>query len=139
MAKPYLTENIVNDQLVKEAYERMKTEVKASHILVLADENLSPQDTLKAYNKISNIRGKALSGEDFDQLAKEFSEDPSARTNGGNLGYFTAFQMVYPFEEHAYKTNSGDISSIFKTKFGYHILKVHDNGLPEAKFAHRTS
>ncbi len=126
LAKPYLTENIVNDQLVKEAYERMKTEVKASHILVLADENLSPQDTLKAYNKISDIRGKALSGEDFDQLAKEFSEDPSARTNGGNLGYFTAFQMVYPFEEHAYKTNSGDISSIFKTKFGYHILKVHD-------------
>jgi peptidyl-prolyl cis-trans isomerase SurA len=126
LAKPYLTENIVTEKLVQQAYERMKEEVKVSHILISADENTSPEDTLKAFNKINELRQRVLNGEDFNKVAAENSQDPSAKMNSGSLGYFTALQMVYPFEEKAYNTNPGDISPVFRTRFGYHILKVHD-------------
>ncbi len=126
LAQPYLTEKGVTEQLCREAYERMKEEVNASHILIEIGPDADPKDTLVAYNKIMDIRQKALSGQDFGKLAAEKSQDPSAKTNKGNLGYFTALQMVYPFEEAAYKTKVGEISNPVRTRFGYHILKVHD-------------
>lgn len=128
LAQPYLTDNEMNKALVEQAYERMKTEVRASHILVKVDPNASPEDTLKAYKRILSIRDKVLKGEDFATLAKSKSgsEDPSAETNGGDLGYFTAFQMVYPFEEAAYNLKVGEVSQPVRTRFGYHILKVTD-------------
>ncbi|HSZ71752.1 MAG TPA: peptidylprolyl isomerase [Cytophagaceae bacterium] len=124
LAQPYLTEKEVTQQLVREAYERMKEEVRASHILIIVKPDADPKDTLIAYNKIKSIREKALKGEPFDKLAKANSEDPSAASNAGDLGYFTALQMVYPFEDAAYKTPVGSISNIVRTRFGYHILKV---------------
>lgn len=126
LIKPYLTERDVNDRLVRQAYERLKTEINASHILIQLNENASPGDTLRAYEKISSIRDRVNAGEDFNTLAGELSEDPSAAMNRGQLGYFTALQMVFPFEEMAYATNAGEISPVFRTSFGYHILKVHD-------------
>lgn len=127
LKKPYLTETQVTDSLVREAYNRMKREVKASHILVKLDEKAIPEDTLKAYNRIIEIRSKAINGGDFVTLAKEYSDDPSAKTNGGDLGYFTAFQMVYPFENMAFNTPKGEVSAPVRTKFGYHIIKVLDS------------
>ena len=126
LAKPYLVENRVTDQLIEEAYERMKQEVKASHILIQVPEDASPADTLAAYQKIDSLRSLALNGASFAMLAEQYSNDPSAATNGGDLGYFTALQMVYPFENAAYRTEEGDISEPFRTRFGYHIVKVHD-------------
>jgi peptidyl-prolyl cis-trans isomerase SurA len=126
LAKPYLTDKAVTQKLVAEAYERMKEEVNASHILIKCDPKADPKDTLAAYNRIMELRKKILAGEDFAKLAKESSEDPSAKYNDGNLGYFTAMQMVYPFEDAAYKTAKGSISSPVRTQFGYHILKVSD-------------
>ena len=126
LKKPYLTETKVADSLIQEAYDRMKKEVNASHILIKVSENASSEDTLKAFQKIDKIRERAVSGEDFAELAKEFSEDPSAKTNGGNLGYFTSFQMVYPFESAAYTTAKGEVSEPVRTRFGYHIIKVID-------------
>ncbi|UII22679.1 peptidylprolyl isomerase [Fulvivirga ligni] len=126
LKKPYLTENKVTDQLIQEAYDRYKEDINASHILITVDENASPEDTLKAYNEIIDIRNRALNGEDFSKLAGEFSDDPSAKTNGGNLGYFSSFQMVYPFESAAYNTAKGSISTPVRTRFGYHIIKVLD-------------
>ena len=126
LAKPYLVENRVTDQLIEEAYERMKQEVKASHILIQVPEDASPADTLAAYQKIDSLRTLALEGASFAMLAEQYSNDPSAATNGGDLGYFTALQMVYPFENAAYRTEEGDISEAFRTRFGYHIVKVHD-------------
>ena len=126
LKKPYLTESKVTERLVNEAYERYKTEVKASHILILVDPGAAPSDTLKAFKLISDIREKAISGVDFAKLAREYSQDPSAKTNGGNLGYFTSFQMVYPFETMAYSTAVDDISNPVRTKFGYHLIKVED-------------
>jgi peptidyl-prolyl cis-trans isomerase SurA len=122
LAKPYLSEKSVTEQLIQEAYDRLATEINASHILI----GIKSEDTLAAWNKIMKIREQALNGEDFHQLARQHSEDPSAGMNSGNLGYFTALQMVYPFENAAYQTPVGEISNPVRTNFGYHILKVHD-------------
>ncbi|WP_375415823.1 peptidylprolyl isomerase [uncultured Hymenobacter sp.] len=138
LAQPYLTEKSVTDQLVREAYERMQQEISAAHILVRVAPDAVPADTLAAYQKISQYRQQVTGGEDFAKLAGTVSEDPSARENGGKLGYFTAMQMVYPFETAAYKTPVGQVSPPVRTRFGYHIIKVNDRrpAQGEIKVAH---
>lgn len=128
LAQPYLIDSSQNSFLVNQAYERMKTEIRASHILIRVDENALPEDTLRAYNKILALKKRIEAGEDFATVAKSKggSEDPSAQRNNGDLGFFTAFQMVYQFEEAAYTTPVGSISNPVRTKFGYHILKIVD-------------
>jgi peptidyl-prolyl cis-trans isomerase SurA len=128
LANPYLIDSASNNSLVLEAYDRFKTEVRVSHILLRVDPNALPKDTLDAYNRITALKNRIEKGEDFSSVAKmkNGSEDPSAINNGGDLGYFTAFQMVYSFEEMAYSTAVGMISEPFRTRFGYHILKVTD-------------
>jgi peptidyl-prolyl cis-trans isomerase SurA len=126
LAQPYLTEKSVTDQLVREAYEHSQKEVNASHILIRVAPEADPKDTLAAYNKIVALRQRVTGGEDFEKVARETSEDPSARENGGRLGYFTALQMVYPFEAAAYRTPVGQVSQPLRTRFGYHIIKVND-------------
>ncbi len=126
LRKPYLPDAKLVDSLVKMTYERMQEEINASHILISVKPDASPADTLKAYSKISELRKKILAGESFERVAATLSDDPSARANQGNLGYFTAMQMVYAFENAAYTTKIGDISQPVRTRFGYHILKVID-------------
>lgn len=126
LAKNYTTDSKVTGELVQEAYNRLQKEVNASHILILCEESASPADTLKAYKQIADIRKRAAAGEDFGKLAREFSQDPSAKENNGELGYFTAFRMVYAFESAAYHTPKGSISKPIRTRFGYHIIKVND-------------
>lgn len=126
LARPYIVSKEATDKLVRETYERLQEEVNASHILIKVSPDAEPKDTLAAYNKIKEIREKALKGEDFATLALQNSEDPSVSANEGNLGYFTALQMVYPFESAAYKTPKGQISEIVRTDFGYHLIKVLD-------------
>ena len=123
LAKNYLTDREISEALVKEAYERSLKEVNAAHILVKCDENANPADTLAAYKKALDIRKKLLKGEDFGKLAIEFSDDPSAQQNRGDIGYFTVFQTVYPFESAAYNTKVGEISMPVRTNFGYHLVK----------------
>ena len=126
LAKTYTNDSKVTKELVDEGYQRLLKEVNASHILILADENASPADTLAAYKKISDIRERILKGEDFGALAQELSQDPSAKENKGNLGYFTSFRMVYAFENGAYTTPVGTVSKPIRTRFGYHLIKVND-------------
>ncbi len=133
LSRTYLYEDKIIEELAKEAYERSKEEIKASHILITVDYEAVPQDTLKAYNKIKSVREKAIKGEDFIELAKKYSEEPGAKERGGELGYFTVFSMVYPFENAAYNTKVGEISDIIRTSFGYHILKVNDRRVAEPK------
>jgi peptidyl-prolyl cis-trans isomerase SurA len=126
LSKSYLNDSKVTNELVQEAYGRMLQEIRASHILVLVDENAAPEDTLKAYQKITDIKKRIESGEDFAQVAQQFSEDPSVKENNGDLGYFSAFRMVYPFENAAFSTAVGNVSKPFRTRFGYHVVKVVD-------------
>ncbi len=126
LAKPYLTDKKVTEHLISEAYERMKWEINASHILINCAENANPKDSLIAYNKIMDLRKRYLKGERFDSLAIKYSEDPSAVKNSGLLGWFTSFHMIYPFETEAYNTPKGEVSMPFRTRFGYHLLKVND-------------
>ena len=126
LSKNYINDSKVTLELVQEAYDRLRKEIRASHILVLVDEGASPEDTLKAYNKIKDIKNRLNAGEDFVQVAQQFSEDPSAKENSGDLGYFSAFRMVYPFENAAFKTPVGEVSQAFRTRFGYHLVKVVD-------------
>lgn len=127
LAQPYLAAKDVEDKLIQEAFERSKYSVNASHILLMIDESASSEDTTTAYNRIMNLRDSVVKfGQDFNVIAKRHSQDPSAKDNGGNLGYFNVFDMVYPFESAAYNTNIGSVSMPVRTKFGYHILKVND-------------
>ena len=127
LARPYLTETRLLDSLSLVTYERLKTEVHASHILIGLPEDHSPEDTLGAYERIISLRELISSGEKgFGQAAFEHSEDPSAKQNRGDLGYFSAMQMVYPFEDAAYRLPVDSISSPIRTDFGYHLIKVHD-------------
>ena len=126
LAKNYITDAKVTKELIEEGYNRSLKEVHAAHILLNLEENAVPADTLKIYNQILDIRKKALGGEDFSKLAKQFSQDPSAKENSGDLGYFSAFRMVYPFESAAFKTKKGEISMPVRTRYGYHIVKVLD-------------
>lgn len=125
LAKPYLTDRAKVEELVREAYHRLKEEVRVSHILVKVDKEAEPQDTMLAYNKILELRKSVLNGKSFEQVASTHSQSPSAK-QGGNIGYFTALQMVYPFESASYTTQIGSISDLLRTKFGYHFLKVTD-------------
>jgi len=138
LEKPYLTDNSIDEKLFTEAYERMQKDVKASHILLKMEENAVPSDTLKVYKRIIEIRDRIVKGEDFADVAREVSEDPSAKNNGGMLGYFTVFQMVYPFESAAYNTEINEISMPVRTKFGYHLLKTWDkrDAVGKVKVAH---
>jgi peptidyl-prolyl cis-trans isomerase SurA len=128
LAQPYLTDKDVNEKLLQQTYQRLNEDVHAAHILVKVSETALPKDTLEAYAKIMKIRARILKGEDFNKVAGEkgISDDPSAVENGGDLGYFTALQMVYPFESAAYNTKVGEVSMPVRTRYGYHILKVTD-------------
>jgi len=126
LAKSYLQDREVTDKLLMEAYERSKWEIRASHILIKVEGEGLPADTLKAYKTASDLRKKILRGEDFETLAREFSADPSVKDNGGDIGYFSVLQTVYPFETAAYNTPVGQVSMPVRTKFGYHLIKVLD-------------
>ncbi len=126
LAKPYLTSEEIREKYAREAYERMSREVNASHILIRVDKNAPPEDTAYAYGKIISIRKRILDGENFETVARATSEDPSVRQNGGNVGWFSAFRMVYPFETTAYNTPVGEISMPVRTAYGYHIVRVND-------------
>lgn len=128
LAFPYLIDSSQNQALVIEAYDRTRSEIRASHILISVNPNALPADTLAAYNRLMGLKARLDRGEDFASVAKmkNGSDDPSVQNNGGDLGYFTAFQMVYPFEDNAYKTAVGQVSNPFRTRYGYHIVKVTD-------------
>ena len=128
LARPYLVDTELLDDIVLEAYARQQIEIKARHILVTVGENAMAADTIRAWNRINKLKDRIKKGEDFTTVAKSKngSDDPSVTQNGGDLGWFTAFKMVYPFEEAAYNTQIGEISDIVRTRFGYHFLEVTD-------------
>lgn len=138
-AQQYLVDREVTEALVNEAVSRAKYDIRASHILVNCSEKATGKDTLAAYNKAMSIREEIVSGKlTFAEAAEKYSDDPSARDmvnpqsgrlhygNKGDLGYFTVFDLIYPFETAAYNTKIGEISMPVRTRFGYHLVQVVD-------------
>jgi len=127
LATSFLTDREITTPGVKKLYDRRKEEIRAQHILLKVAPNASPEETLKAYNKAMELIQRAKSGENFDSLAIKNSEDPSVKFNSGDIYYFTAGQMVTPFEDAAYSMKKGEISSVpVRSTFGYHIIKILD-------------
>ena len=125
----------ITDEEMKKYYDEhkkdyYKDEVNASHILIsTVDDNGKPLSEAKkkeAKKKAEEVLKKAKSGEEFSELAKEYSDDPGSAANGGDLGYFTKGQMVQPFEEAAFSLKPGEISGLVESEYGYHIIKVYD-------------
>jgi peptidyl-prolyl cis-trans isomerase C len=135
-----VAKDAVTDEALRKVYEDAikqmgtKEEVHARHILIRAkaeDEKAGEE----AKKKIEAIIAKLKGGEDFEKLAKEVTEDPSGKANGGDLGYFTKEQMVPEFSKVAFELKKGDISEPVKTQFGWHVLKVEDKRMkPPPKF-----
>lgn len=123
LAKNYLTDTNVTEALINEAYDRTAYEVNAAHILVRLMENAPAQDTLRAYNEITTLRGRVLD-EGFETVKKEVHNGQTIFAE--DLGYFSGFKMVYDFESAAYNTPVGELSQPFRTRFGYHIVKIFD-------------
>lgn len=121
LLKNYVSDAEVTDALVREAYNRTAFDINASHILVRLD--LAEKDTAMAYNKIKTFRERALN-EGFDNVRALVHDGQTIY--GEELGYFSAFKMVYDFETVAYNTPVGEISQPFRTQFGYHIVYVKD-------------
>jgi len=134
LTKNYMSDNKVTDALVKEAYERTTNDIKASHILVRLDESVV-DDTLAIYNKVLKLRERVIN-EGFEAVQKEVHDGKSVFAE--DLGYFGGFKMVYPFESAAFNTPVGDISMPFRTRFGYHVVKVFEKrkSLGEVTVAH---
>ena len=138
LAEPYFVNDEIMEEMLKEAYERKKFDIRASHILFRVGPNAMPEDTLIAWNKAMDAQKRIMAGEDFAKVARDVSEDPSARDregqrggrmmpgNGGDLGYFSVFDMVYPFETGAYNLQVGEVSNPVRSDFGYHIIKLTD-------------
>ena len=127
LAKPYLKNNEFDTHMLTESYNRISKDINASHILIATNENATNKEERDAYKKAIEIRKSIIEGEiSFSEAAKDNSDDRSAVSNGGDLGYFTAFMMVYDFETAAYETAIDDISDPIKTKYGYHLIRVND-------------
>lgn len=131
LAKPRILEKHIYEPLIRTLHERRQTEVDVSHILVRVKPDTAPADTQAAYRTMQAIADSVAQGVPFGALAYRNSEDPSAQKKGrqgyrGRLGYLRAGQLVPSFEKRMYTVAPDSVSDIFRTRFGYHILKVHD-------------
>ncbi len=134
LAAPYLIDSVTLMKILREAYDRNHYTMHAAHILVKLKKNASPEDTLKAYNEAMQYYERAMAGEDFFKLSKEVNDlrydkeglapDDPRRKDNGDLGNFTVFEMVYPFESAVYSLQPGEISKPVRTAYGYHVIKL---------------
>lgn len=124
LAKNYLTDEQIANKLIREAYDRMKENVKVAHILISCPPGT---DTVAARKKIDSIYNVVnTKAATFEAMAAAFSDDRGSKDKGGEIGYITSLLYVYPFETAAYNTPKGKISAPFRSQFGYHIVKVLD-------------
>lgn len=124
LSKNYLTDEQITNKLIREAYDRMKENVRVAHILISCppgSDTVAPRKKIDSIYKLVDTKAQT-----FEAMAMAFSDDKGSKERGGDLGYFTALQTVYPFENAAYNTAKGKISAPFRSQFGYHIVKVID-------------
>lgn len=101
-------------------------QVRASHILISVEEGAKPEVDAQKKKAAQAIAARVKKGEAFDKLAKELSEDPSAKENSGDLDFFSKEQMVPEFSAAAFGMKKDEISEPVRSKFGYHVIKLTD-------------
>jgi len=107
--------------------EQVPEKTNAAHILLMYKGSANASEDItrtkeEAYQDIQKLLERAKAGEDFAELAKEFSNCPSSK-NGGDLGEFNKGDMVKPFEDAAFSLKKDEISNVVETIYGYHIIK----------------
>lgn len=128
---PFLLDTVAEENLAKEQYERMKWNVKASHIMMKLGNNIADGNKIKA--RLDSIRNCILAGQSFEELALKYSIDPSVKRNKGSMGYISVGRFPWQFEDACYTTPVGEVSQVFATDYGYHIVKVYDRRPDEGK------
>jgi peptidyl-prolyl cis-trans isomerase SurA len=118
----YLTDKESVNRLVDEAYNRSQKDIRLAHIFISFQQN-GMFDTVAALKRLADVQDKLKAGVDFSAVAKQYSDDPSVKENGGDLDWITVFSLPYALENLAYSTPVGKISSVYKSKAGYHIFK----------------
>jgi len=126
LAKSYLVDKEVSEKLMRETYDRMQKDLKVSHILISTGPGNKYEE--KAKQKINQIYNDLKTGESFSELAKKYSDDKYSKNAGGDLGWVTAMlpEGFYEFENRIYSLKPGEFSKPFRTKFGYHIVKLEN-------------
>ncbi len=120
----------LTEEEIKEYYETRMSEfekpktVEARHILFKLPQEASDQAVETYREKALSVMKMAKEGKDFAELAKQYSDDPGSKENGGQLGSFKKEDMVQPFAEKAFSMSAGEISQPVRTQFGWHIIKV---------------
>jgi len=123
-----IVENYLNDpetleKLLKESFQRSQKDIHVAHIFISYKNESGIADTVAAGKKINEVFEKLKKGEDFSKLAQQYSSDPAAKTNNGDLGFVTVFTLPYEFENVIYNIAPGSFSAPYKSKIGYHIFK----------------
>ena len=125
LVKPYMVDQNAEEQLAREAYDRLLEEVEASHILFRVDPSATLEEKRSAYEKALKVREEAIKGTDFSELARRYSEDQSSSEKGGLLPLLTTGQILPSFEKAAFALNEiGEVSKPVRTEFGWHIIKL---------------
>ncbi len=126
LSRPYLRDSIVEKRLIEEAYARMATSRKVSHIMLPLGSTYDEKEANRM--KIDSIRTAIVNGSaDFGEMAVRYSSDRSARVNNGSMGYINVNSYPYPFEKTAWETPVGEISPVIEdAPFGFHIIRVED-------------
>lgn len=123
---PFLIKNSLEEGELRKAYSRMQEVIRASHVLIQFPPNPSSDDSLAVLRMALKVKHDVEHNVEISDLASKYSDDPSAKVNKGDLGYFTSLQMVQSFEEAAYSLQMGQVSDPVLTNFGYHIIQVKD-------------
>jgi len=123
IAENYMTDPVVMARLQKEAFDRSQKDIQVAHIFISFKNAAGITDTAAANTKKDEVLQRLKKGDDFLALAQQFSDDPSAKTTRGELGYITVFSLPYELENIAYNTPVGKYSNVITSKSGYHILK----------------
>ena len=136
LAKPYFEDAALQEKLQREAYERMQENVDVDHIMLVPRNREETEAVLM--QRMDSIRNCIVkNGEDFFEVAKKCSMDPSVQRNNGHYGYISSGQFPYAWEYVAYTTPTGEVSKPFRTDFGVHLIRANghrpDPGQVEAE------
>jgi peptidyl-prolyl cis-trans isomerase SurA len=123
VAENYMKDDESLEKMVKEAFVRGQRDIHLAHIFIALPKNPSTLDTSRAYEKIQAAYDALKKGRKFPEVAVSYSEDPSVKENGGDIGYITVFTLPYELENLAYSLIPGAYSKPYRSKGGYHIFK----------------